>query len=76
MKLTLNQTSKQILDEAKRLHQTELVGHTPPQSELLFIKKASQMETYGLDPHHVKDGKENQLLLGINFSGMLSKCND
>lgn len=43
LKLTLNQTSKQLLDEAKRLHQYELVGHTPPEAELLFLKKACQM---------------------------------
>lgn len=72
LKLTLNQTSKQLLDEARRLHQTELVGHTPPEAEMLFLKKACQMETYGVDPHQVKDHKENQLYIGINHTGMMT----
>lgn len=72
MKLTLNQTSKQLLDEAKRLHQTELVGHTPPEAEFLFLKKACHMDTYGIDPHTVKDQKNNQLYIGINHTGMMT----
>lgn len=71
LKLTLNQTNKQLLEEAKCLHQNELVGHTPPEAEMLFLKKACQMETYGIDPHQAKDTKENQVYVGINHTGLL-----
>ncbi|CAG2116664.1 unnamed protein product [Medioppia subpectinata] len=70
-KLLLNQTSKmetQVMD----IHKNEMRGQTPAEAELNFLKKASHLETYGIDPHPVKDQRGNQLYLGVNHSGILA----
>jgi len=54
------------------IHQKDMRGQTPADAELNFLTKASLLETYGIDPHPVKDHKSNQLYLGINFSGILT----
>lgn len=35
-----------------------------------FISIARSLETYGIDPHPVKDHRGTQLYVGINFSGI------
>lgn len=35
-----------------------------------FVGIARSLETYGIDPHPVKDHRGTQLYLGINFSGI------
>ncbi|XP_054160525.1 FERM domain-containing protein 3-like isoform X1 [Oppia nitens] len=70
-KLLLNQSTKievQVMD----IHKNALRGQTPAQAELNFLKKASQLETYGIDPHPVKDHKGCQLYLGVNHTGILA----
>ncbi|EEB15690.1 FERM domain-containing protein, putative [Pediculus humanus corporis] len=71
IKLLLKQTlpiEKQILE----IHQTQLKGQSSSAVELLFLKKACQLETYGVDPHVVKDHKGNTLYVGINHLGVLT----
>lgn len=58
--------------EAIELHQKELKDNNPADAELLFIEKAVKLETYGIEPHPVKDDKRNQLFIGINFSGIIA----
>ncbi|XP_025072892.1 FERM domain-containing protein 5 isoform X3 [Pogonomyrmex barbatus] len=55
------------------LHQGQLKGFTPEQSENYFLRIASQLDTYAVDPHPVKDpDKGTQLHLGINHCGILT----
>jgi len=70
-KLLLNQNSK-IEAHVMEIHQNQMRGQTPAEAELNFLKKASLLETYGIDPHPVKDHKGNQLYLGVNHSGILT----
>ncbi|KYQ49007.1 FERM domain-containing protein 3 [Trachymyrmex zeteki] len=62
-----------IEDKAMDLHQTQLKGFTPEQAENYFLRIASQLDTYAVDPHPVKDpDKGTQLHLGINHCGILT----
>ncbi|RWS31225.1 FERM domain-containing protein-like protein [Leptotrombidium deliense] len=70
-KLALNQTPK-LEQSVMEIHQKEMHGQTPAVAELNFLKKAYQLETYGIDPHPVKDHKGNQLYLGVNYSGIIT----
>jgi len=68
-KLVPNQSSK-LEKTVSEIHQKDMKGLTPADAELAFIKKASTLETYGIDPHPVKDHKGKQLYLGINYNGI------
>nr|XP_031834840.1 band 4.1-like protein 4 isoform X1 [Nomia melanderi] len=70
-KLLLKQTET-IEEKAMELHQTQLKGFTPEQAETHFLRLASQLDTYAVDPHPVKDQKGVQLYLGINHCGILT----
>ncbi|XP_014488750.1 PREDICTED: FERM domain-containing protein 5 isoform X2 [Dinoponera quadriceps] len=70
-KLLLKQTET-IEEKAMELHQTQLKGFTPEQAETHFLRLASQLDTYAVDPHPVKDHKGTQLYLGINHCGILT----
>ncbi|XP_067204691.1 FERM domain-containing protein 5 isoform X2 [Linepithema humile] len=62
-----------IEEKALEIHQTQLKGFTPEQAENYFLKLASQLDTYAVDPHPVKDpDKGTQLHLGINHCGILT----
>ncbi|XP_011498240.1 PREDICTED: FERM domain-containing protein 5-like [Ceratosolen solmsi marchali] len=52
-KLLLKQTDA-IEEKALELHQTQLKGFTPEQAETHFLRLASQLDTYAVDPHPVK----------------------
>lgn len=54
------------------IHQKQLKGQSASQIETTFLKLACQLDTYGVDPHPVKDHKGSQLYLGINYSGILT----
>ncbi|KAL6430471.1 hypothetical protein ACFW04_007821 [Cataglyphis niger] len=55
------------------IHQAQLKGFTPEQAENYFLRIASQLDTYAVDPHPVKDpDKGTQLHLGINHCGILT----
>ncbi|XP_050681938.1 FERM domain-containing protein 5 [Leptidea sinapis] len=47
-------------------------GMSTQEAERSFLKIACQLDTYGVDPHPVKDHRGNQLYLGINHSGILT----
>ncbi|KAG7310406.1 hypothetical protein JYU34_003181 [Plutella xylostella] len=47
-------------------------GMSAQEAERSFLKIACQLDTYGVDPHPVKDHRSNQLYLGINHSGILT----
>ncbi|KAK0169162.1 hypothetical protein PV327_002906 [Microctonus hyperodae] len=70
-KLLLKQTET-IEEKAIELHQTQLKGFTAEQAETHFLRLASQLDTYAVDPHPVKDHKGTQLYLGINHHGILT----
>ncbi|KAF5284846.1 hypothetical protein FQR65_LT13398 [Abscondita terminalis] len=70
-KLLLKQTEA-IEEKIMEVHQKALKGQTPSQVESAFLKLACQLDTYGVDPHPVKDHKGAQLYLGINYSGILT----
>ena len=70
-KLIPNQNEK-IEIESIDIHQNQLKSLTPAEAELSFLEKCAKLETYGIDPHPVKDHKRNQLFIGINYSGILA----
>ncbi|RZF32960.1 hypothetical protein LSTR_LSTR000830 [Laodelphax striatellus] len=71
MKILLKQT--QLIEEKiMELHQTQLKGQSPENTETNFLKKACTLDTYGIDPHPVKDHRGNHLYLGINHHGILT----
>lgn len=43
-----------IEEKAMELHQSQLKGFTPEQAENYFLRIASQLDTYAVDPHPVK----------------------
>ncbi|CAK1602384.1 unnamed protein product [Parnassius mnemosyne] len=47
-------------------------GLSTQEAERTFLKIACQLDTYGVDPHPVKDHRGNQLYLGINHGGILT----
>ncbi|XP_045511615.1 FERM domain-containing protein 5 [Colias croceus] len=47
-------------------------GMSTQEAERTFLKIACQLDTYGVDPHPVKDHRGNQLYLGINHCGILT----
>lgn len=57
---------------AIRLHQNEdFQGLRPADAELNFLKKAFQLDTYGIDPYPVKEGNShNHFLIGVNYQGI------
>ncbi|XP_042203992.1 FERM domain-containing protein 5-like isoform X3 [Homarus americanus] len=73
-KILLKQTPK-IEEKIMELHST-LKNHTPLMAETCFLKKASILDTYGVDPHPVKeidtDHRGSQLYLGLNHTGVLT----
>lgn len=40
--------------EIMEIHQLELKGHLPEEMEASFLRKASILDSYGIDPHPVK----------------------
>ncbi|XP_054724794.1 FERM domain-containing protein 3-like [Uloborus diversus] len=70
-KLLLKQTQR-IEEKIAEIHQKQLRGKVPADAEICFLRKACLLDTYGVDPHPVKDHKGNQLYLGINYAGILT----
>lgn len=69
-KILLKQTNK-IEEKIMEIHET-FKGYTPLSAETFFLKKASLLDTYGVDPHPVKDHRGSQLYLGLNHAGVLT----
>ncbi|GIY45989.1 FERM domain-containing protein 3 [Caerostris extrusa] len=70
-KLLLKQTQR-LEEKISEIHQTQLRGQVPAVAEMNFLRKACLLDTYGVDPHPVKDHKGTQLYLGINYAGILT----
>lgn len=81
MRLLLKQTD-QIEARILELHRETVEGSpgnasgvkgmTTQDAERMFLKISCQLDTYGVDPHPVKDHRGTQLYLGINHSGILT----
>ncbi|KAK7086623.1 FERM domain-containing protein 5 [Halocaridina rubra] len=73
-KILLKQTTK-IEEKIMEIHPT-LKSQSPLIAETCFLKKASILDTYGVDPHPVKeidtDHRGSQLYLGLNHTGVLT----
>jgi hypothetical protein len=69
LKLALRQ-SEQLERKAIELHQKREPGQDPMVAIDEFVGITRSLETYGIDPHPVKDHRGTQLYLGINFSGI------
>ena len=70
-KILLKQTPE-IEQKIMELHQTTMQHQLPAVAESNFLRKACILDTYGIDPHPVKDNKGNQMYLGVNHSGVLT----
>ncbi|XP_077989253.1 FERM domain-containing protein 5-like isoform X2 [Glandiceps talaboti] len=64
-----NQTEK-LENRMEELHQTMARGISASQAEDIFLKKAIVLETYGVDPHPVKDIYGTQLFIGLTYQGI------
>ncbi|XP_015365170.1 PREDICTED: FERM domain-containing protein 3-like [Diuraphis noxia] len=71
LKILLKQTL-QLEEKMMDIHKNELKGKSAAEMETIFLKKACVLDTYGVDPHAVKDQRGNQLYLGINHTGILT----
>ncbi|XP_050077414.1 FERM domain-containing protein 5 isoform X2 [Anopheles maculipalpis] len=69
LKIALRQ-SEPLEKKAMELHQKREPGQEPVAVYDEFVGIARSLETYGIDPHPVKDHRGTQLYLGINFSGI------
>ncbi|XP_052270558.1 FERM domain-containing protein 5-like isoform X4 [Dreissena polymorpha] len=69
-KMLPNQTALQE-QQIHELHKT-LAGQVPAEAEANFLKKAASLDTYGVDPHKVKDQKGNQMYLGVTHQGIMT----
>lgn len=69
-KMLPKQTPK-IEEQITEIHKT-LAKQVPSEAENNFLKKAATLDTYGVDPHQVKDQKGNQLYLGITHQGIMT----
>ena len=49
----LSRQLPELEEKAMELHQ-KLKGLTPSEADILFLKKASSLDTYGVDPQPVK----------------------
>ncbi|CAL8138232.1 unnamed protein product [Orchesella dallaii] len=65
----VSRQSHELEEKAMELHQ-KLKGLTPSEADILFLKKAATLDTYGIDPHPVKDQQGEQVYLGINHTGI------
>ncbi|XP_029724951.1 FERM domain-containing protein 5 isoform X2 [Aedes albopictus] len=69
LKIALRQT-EQLEKKAMELHRKREPGQETTAAYDEFVGIARSLETYGIDPHPVKDHRGTQLYLGINFSGI------
>ncbi|XP_013417695.1 FERM domain-containing protein 5 isoform X2 [Lingula anatina] len=67
-KVLPKQTPK-IEERIAELHKG-LTGQVPSEAESNFLRKAASLETYGVDPHIVKDQKGNPMYMGVTCHGI------
>lgn len=58
-------------EQIQDTHKT-ITGQVPAEAEGNFLKKASSLDTYGVDPHQVKDQKGTPLYLGVTHQGIMT----
>lgn len=56
--------------KAVSFHKDHLAGINKDQTVDLFLRLASQLETYGVDPFLVEDSNKQRMTLWINYKGM------
>lgn len=69
LRLALRQTEP-LERKVIELHSKREPGQEPITAQDEFMAIARSLETYGIDPHPVKDHRGTQLYLGLNFSGI------
>lgn len=69
LRVALRQTD-QLEKKIIELHRKREPGQARHASQDEFMVIARSLETYGIDPHPVKDHRGTQLYLGIHFSGI------
>ncbi|KAK2163444.1 hypothetical protein LSH36_79g04025, partial [Paralvinella palmiformis] len=69
-KMLPKQTQKQE-EKIAEFHK-KFRSQVPSEAEGNFLKKAATLETYGVDPHPVKDQKGNQMYLGVTHLGIVT----
>ncbi|PVD19558.1 hypothetical protein C0Q70_20048 [Pomacea canaliculata] len=69
-KMLPKQTPK-LEERVMELHKS-LHGQVPSDAEANFLRKACTLDTYGVDPHQVKDQRGDQLYLGITHQGIMT----
>ncbi|XP_032795356.2 FERM domain-containing protein 5 isoform X2 [Daphnia magna] len=77
MNLVLNQSEK-LENQVEEFHSGRvgaLVGISASQAVNAFLKKAATLDTYGVDPHPVKDPRGARLYIGTNHSGVATFYN-
>nr|XP_006817530.1 PREDICTED: FERM domain-containing protein 3-like [Saccoglossus kowalevskii] len=62
--------SERVENRVEQLHHTMTKGQSPSEAEENFLRKARTLETYGVDPHSVKDIYGSQLHLGFTHEGL------
>ncbi|XP_022106269.1 FERM domain-containing protein 5-like isoform X2 [Acanthaster planci] len=60
-----------VEERIEELHEKHTRGLKPSDAEFAFIKKAFSLETYGIDPHPVRDIYGTSLHIGMNHTGLL-----
>lgn len=59
--------------EAKALDQWNVLrGLSPSDCEKRFIEQAARLDTFGIDPHPVKNDENQQVFLGYNHFGIIA----
>lgn len=69
-KMLPKQTAKQE-EKIAELHKS-LSSQVPSEAEGLFLQKSASLDTYGVDPHPVKDQRGNQMYLGVTHLGIVT----
>ncbi|VDK49570.1 unnamed protein product [Anisakis simplex] len=67
-RLILKQSAK--LEEKIAEAHEQLKGLTPAEAELEFLKKASELDTYGFDPFSLTDKQGQPLYVGVTHRGI------
>lgn len=69
MNLALRQTES-LERKIIELHKKREPRQNPSEVVNEFLSIVSSLETYGIDPHPVKDHRGSQLYIGINYTGI------
>ncbi|KAF0309527.1 FERM domain-containing protein 5 [Amphibalanus amphitrite] len=62
--------SSRLEERTMELHSRQTRGLDPGQAEMTLLKRAAQLDTYGLRPQAFKDQRGAPVMLGLNFRGI------